>query len=149
MNPTHTQRLTGKDYKTLALAALGGALEFYDFIIFVFFATVIGELFFPSDIPEWLRQLQTFAIFAAGYLARPLGGIVMAHFGDKLGRKKMFSLSILLMALPTLMMGALPTWQTIGIAAPLLMLLMRMLQGAAIGGEVPGAWGVVSEHVTP
>ncbi|THB85229.1 MFS transporter, partial [Pantoea allii] len=123
MNPTHTQRLTGKDYKTLALAALGGALEFYDFIIFVFFATVIGELFFPSDIPEWLRQLQTFAIFAAGYLARPLGGIVMAHFGDRLGRKKMFSLSILLMALPTLMMGALPTWQTIGIAAPLLMLM--------------------------
>jgi len=111
MNPTHTQRLTGKDYKTLALAALGGALEFYDFIIFVFFATVIGELFFPSDIPEWLRQLQTFAIFAAGYLARPLGGIVMAHFGDKLGRKKMFSLSILLMALPTLMMGALPRWR--------------------------------------
>ncbi|KGD81925.1 MFS transporter [Pantoea agglomerans] len=147
MNPTHTQRLTGKDYKTLALAALGGALEFYDFIIFVFFATVIGELFFPSDIPEWLRQLQTFAIFAAGYLARPLGGIVMAHFGDKLGRKKMFSLSILLMALPTLMMGALPTWQTIGIAAPLLMLLMRMLQGAAIGGEVPGAWVFVAEHV--
>ena len=129
MNPTPAQRLTGKDYKTLALAALGGALEFYDFIIFVFFATVIGELFFPADMPEWLRQLQTFGIFAAGYLARPLGGIIMAHFGDKVGRKKMFSLSILLMALPTLMMGALPTYQTIGIAAPLLMLLMRMLQG--------------------
>lgn len=147
MNPTPAQRLTGKDYKTLALAALGGALEFYDFIIFVFFATVIGELFFPADMPEWLRQLQTFGIFAAGYLARPLGGIIMAHFGDKVGRKKMFSLSILLMALPTLMMGALPTYQTIGIAAPLLMLLMRMLQGAAIGGEVPGAWVFVAEHV--
>lgn len=147
MESNQTQRLNGQDYKTLSLAALGGALEFYDFIIFVFFAAVIGELFFPPDIPEWLRQLQTFAIFAAGYLARPLGGIIMAHFGDKVGRKKMFSLSILLMALPTLAMGALPTYQTIGIAAPLLMLLMRMLQGAAIGGEVPGAWVFVAEHV--
>ncbi len=71
----------------------------------------------------------------------------MAHFGDKVGRKKMFSLSILLMALPTLAMGALPTYQTLGIAAPLLMLLMRVLQGAAIGGEVPGAWVFVAEHV--
>lgn len=145
---THaTRRLNGQDYKTLSLAALGGALEFYDFIIFVFFAAVIGELFFPPDIPEWLRQVQTFAIFAAGYLARPLGGIIMAHFGDKVGRKKMFSLSILLMALPTLAMGALPTYANIGIAAPLLMLLMRVLQGAAIGGEVPGAWVFVAEHV--
>ncbi len=141
------RRLNGQDYKTLSLAALGGALEFYDFIIFVFFATVIGELFFPPDIPEWLRQVQTFAIFAAGYLARPLGGIIMAHFGDKVGRKKMFSLSILLMALPTLAMGALPTYASIGIAAPILMLLMRVLQGAAIGGEVPGAWVFVAEHV--
>ncbi|KJV25862.1 MFS transporter [Pantoea sp. SM3] len=142
-----TRRLNGQDYKTLSLAALGGALEFYDFIIFVFFAAVIGELFFPPDIPEWLRQVQTFAIFAAGYLARPLGGIIMAHFGDKVGRKKMFSLSILLMALPTLAMGALPTYASIGIAAPILMLLMRVLQGAAIGGEVPGAWVFVAEHV--
>ncbi len=66
--------LNRRDYKTLTLAALGGALEFYDFIIFVFFAAVVGELFFPADIPEWLRQVQTFGIFAAGYLARPLGG---------------------------------------------------------------------------
>ncbi|NIG19860.1 MFS transporter [Pantoea sp. Al-1710] len=147
MDAHTTRRLNGEDYKTLSLAALGGALEFYDFIIFVFFAAVIGELFFPPDIPEWLRQVQTFAIFAAGYLARPLGGIIMAHFGDKVGRKKMFSLSILLMALPTLAMGALPTYASIGIAAPILMLLMRVLQGAAIGGEVPGAWVFVAEHV--
>ena len=147
MDAQTTRRLNGQDYKTLSLAALGGALEFYDFIIFVFFAAVIGELFFPPDIPEWLRQVQTFAIFAAGYLARPLGGIIMAHFGDKVGRKKMFSLSILLMALPTLAIGALPTYASIGIAAPILMLLMRVLQGAAIGGEVPGAWVFVAEHV--
>ena len=139
--------LTRSDYKTLSLSALGGALEFYDFIIFVFFATVVGKLFFPVDMPEWLRLMQTFGIFAAGYLARPLGGIVMAHFGDLLGRKKMFTLSIFMMAVPTLIMGLLPTYAQIGLWAPILLLLMRVVQGAAIGGEVPGAWVFVSEHV--
>ena len=139
--------LTRSDYKTLSLSALGGALEFYDFIIFVFFATVVGKLFFPADMPEWLRLMQTFGIFAAGYLARPLGGIVMAHFGDLLGRKKMFTLSIFMMAVPTLIMGLLPTYAQIGLWAPILLLLMRVIQGAAIGGEVPGAWVFVSEHV--
>ncbi|CAG2089030.1 MFS family permease [Xanthomonas arboricola] len=140
-------QLTRGDYKTLALSALGGALEFYDFIIFIFFATVLGELFFPPGIPEWMRQLQTFGIFAAGYLIRPLGGMVMAHFGDLLGRKRMFALSIGLMALPTLAIGVLPTYAQIGLAAPLLLLTMRLLQGAAIGGEVPSAWVFVAEHV--
>ncbi|WP_054286417.1 MFS transporter [Gulbenkiania mobilis] len=139
--------LNRQDYKTLSLAALGGALEFYDFIIFVFFAVVIGNLFFPPDMPDWLRQFQTFGIFAAGYLARPLGGIIMAHFGDLFGRKRMFTLSIILMALPTLAMGLLPTYAAIGIGAPLALLALRILQGAAIGGEVPGAWVFVSEHV--
>ncbi|MFA7238574.1 MAG: MFS transporter [Sulfuricellaceae bacterium] len=142
-------RLSRNDYRTLVLAALGGALEFYDFIIFVFFAVVIGQLFFPPDMPDWLRQLQTFGIFAAGYLARPLGGIVMAHFGDMLGRKRMFMLSIFLMSVPTLAIGLLPTYAVIGIWAPLLLLALRVLQGAAIGGEVPGAWVFVSEHVPP
>ncbi len=139
--------LTRSDYKTLSLSALGGALEFYDFIIFVFFATVVGKLFFPADMPEWLRQLQTFGLFAAGYLARPLGGVIMAHFGDLLGRKRMFTLSIFMMAVPTLIMGLLPTYAQIGIWAPLALLLLRVIQGAAIGGEVPGAWVFVAEHV--
>lgn len=139
--------LTRSDLKTLSLSALGGALEFYDFIIFVFFAAVLGKLFFPAEMPEWLRQLQTFGIFAAGYLARPLGGIVMAHFGDLLGRKRMFTLSIFMMAVPTLCMGLLPTYAQIGIWAPLALLALRVVQGAAIGGEVPGAWVFVSEHV--
>jgi MFS family permease len=108
---------------------------------------VVGKLFFPADMPEWLRLMQTFGIFAAGYLARPLGGIVMAHFGDLLGRKKMFTLSIFMMAVPTLIMGLLPTYAQIGMWAPILLLLMRVIQGAAIGGEVPGAWVFVSEHV--
>ena len=139
--------LTRHDYRTLSLAALGGALEFYDFVIYVFLAPVIGRLFFPADMPDWLRLLQTFGIFSAGYLARPLGGILIAHFGDLLGRKRMFSLSIFLMAVPTLAIGLLPTYAAIGLAAPLLLLLMRIVQGVAIGGEVPGAWVFVAEHV--
>ncbi|QRK05387.1 MFS transporter [Archangium violaceum] len=146
--PIHAQRpLTGQDARTLALAALGGALEFYDFIIFVFFARAIGQLFFPADTAEWLRQLQTYGLFAVAYLARPLGGIVMAHFGDRSGRKRMFALSVFMMAVPTLLIGMLPTFATMGYGAPLALLVLRMLQGAAVGGEVPGAWVFVSEHV--
>jgi MFS family permease len=139
--------LNRSDYRTLTLSALGGMLEFYDFIIFVFFAEAIGQLFFPPHMPGWLRLVQTFGIFAAGYFARPLGGIIMAHFGDLFGRKRMFMLSILLMALPTLAIGLLPTYAAIGIWAPLLLLALRIMQGSAIGGEVPGAWVFVAEHV--
>jgi MFS family permease len=148
---TTADRAIPQDYetRTMVLASLGGALEFYDFIIFAFLAPVIGKLFFSAALPDWVRLLQTFGIFATGYLARPLGGIVMAHFGDTRGRKRMFLLSVLLMALPTLAIGLLPTYRSIGIAAPLLLLLMRVMQGIAIGGEAPGAWVFVAEHARP
>jgi predicted MFS family arabinose efflux permease len=135
------------DVKTLLLSALGGALEFYDFVIFVYFAKTIGHLFFPPGTSEWLATLQTYGIFAVAYLARPLGGIVMAHFGDRIGRKRMFTLSVFLMAVPTLLIGVLPTYATLGALAPLLLMLLRVVQGLAIGGEVPGAWVFVAEHV--
>lgn len=139
--------LNRQDFRTLGLSALGGALEFYDFIIFVFFASVIGHLFFPPDMPDWLVLIQTFGIFAAGYLVRPVGGIVLAHFGDKFGRKRVFAFSVFLMSISTLAMAALPTYATLGVGAPILLIVFRMLQGAAIGGEVPGAWTFVAEHV--
>lgn len=154
MNASHPRasaaaprRLTTEDFRTLGLSALGSALEFYDFIIFVFFAPVIGQLFFPKDASAAVVTIQTFGIFAVGYLIRPLGGIVMAHFGDRLGRKRVFAFSILLMAVATLGMASMPTYASIGIAAPILLILMRLLQGVAIGGEVPGAWTFVAEHV--
>ncbi len=137
------------EIRTLFLASLGGALEFYDFVIFVFFTAVLAKLFFPPTLPEWVRQLDTFGIFAAGYLARPLGGIVMAHFGDLRGRKRMFTFSILLMAIPTLLIGLLPTYHSIGLAAPILLLVMRVTQGIAMGGEAPGGWVFVAEHARP
>jgi MFS family permease len=141
-----SRELSISEVRILSLASIGGALEFYDFVIFVFFANVVGKLFFAASLPEWVRQAQTFGIFAAGYLARPLGGIVMAHFGDTRGRKRMFTLSVMLMAIPTLLIGLLPTYQSIGLIAPLLLLSMRVLQGVAIGGEAPGAWVFVAEH---
>ena len=147
VTPSTPRALGRQDFRTLGLSALGGALEFYDFIIFVFFANVIGKLFFPADMPDWLVLIQTFGIFAAGYLVRPIGGIVLAHFGDKYGRKQVFAFSILLMALSTLGMALMPTYASIGIAAPILLIVLRMLQGAAIGGEMPGAWVFVAEHV--
>lgn len=135
------------DAKTLLLSALGGALEFYDFVIFAYFAKVLGHLFFPSGTSDFVAQLQAFGIFAVGYLARPLGGVVMAHFGDRVGRKRMFTLSVFLMAVPTLLIGLLPTYDSIGVFAPVLLTLLRMVQGIAIGGEIPGAWVFVAEHV--
>ncbi|GGY17660.1 MFS transporter [Paludibacterium paludis] len=133
--------------RVLGYASLGGALEFYNFIIFVFFAREIGQLFFPVGIPPWLRDLQVYGLFAAGYLARPLGGLVMAHFGDRRGRKGVFILSLLLMAAPTLAIGLLPTYAQIGASAPLALLALRLVQGVAVGGEVPGGWIFVAEHV--
>ena len=147
VNRNHHSTLSKTDKQTLGLSALGGALEFYDFVIFVFYAKLISELFFPSTLSPFWAMLNTYGIFAAGYFFRPLGGIIMAHFGDLVGRKRLFSLSILLMALPTLCIGLMPTFESIGYAAPLLLLLMRVLQGIAIGGEIPAAWTFVSEHV--
>src|SRR6202048_4722939 len=138
--------LSTSEVRILSLASIRGALEFYDFVIFVFFASVIGKLFFAASLPDWVRQVQTFGIFAAGYLARPIGGVVMAHFGDTRGRKRMFTLSVLLMAIPTLLIGLLPTYGSIGVIAPLLLLATRGMQGIAIGGEAPGGWVFVAEH---
>jgi MFS family permease len=124
--------------RALLLASVGSAFEFYDFVIFAFFSAIIAKLFFPPSLPDWSRQLQSYAIFAAGYIVRPLGGIVMAHFGDTRGRKRVFAFSLLLMAMPTLLIGILPTYLVMGLAAPMLLLVVRLLQGMAIGGEAPG-----------
>ena len=137
---------TSPRYRILALASLGGALEYYDFVVFVFLTPVIGKLFFASNSPEWVRETQTFGIFAAGYIVRPIGGIVMAHFGDTRGRKRMFTFSVLLMAIATFVIAVLPTYTKIGVAAPLLLLAMRLLQGTALGAEAPGGWVFGAEH---
>jgi MFS family permease len=143
-----SQQITSSDFRSLWLASLGGALEFYDFVIFVFFTDVIGKLFFAATTAAWVSQVGTFGIFAVGYLARPLGGIIMAHYGDTVGRKRVFTLSIFLMAAPTLLIGLLPTYHSAGASALLLLVALRILQGIAIGGEAPGGWVFVAEHAS-
>jgi MFS family permease len=137
----------GTNLKLLLLVAVGGAFEFYDFIIFIFLAPVIGARFFPPGTSDWVVIAHTYGIFGLGYLVRPLGGIVLAHFGDLFGRRQTFLFSILLMAISTIGISILPTYESIGIAAPILLVTLRLMQGAAIGGEVPGAWTFISEHL--
>lgn len=139
-------QLSRHDIKTIMLSLLGGALEVFDFIIFVFLSTTIANVFFPADTPEWIRLLESMTIFSVGYLARPIGGLLIAHFSDRYGRKHMFNFTVLFMAVPCLAMGLLPGYAQIGYWAPLLLLLARLVQGAALGGEVPNAWVFVSEH---
>ena len=97
--------LNRREARMVGLAALGAMLEFYDFVVYLFVAAALGDAFFPPDVSPWTRQIETFAIFAIGYLVRPVAGIVMAHFGDTVGRKKMFIFLIILMAVPTFLIG--------------------------------------------
>ncbi|MDR3503748.1 MAG: MFS transporter [Legionella sp.] len=143
-----TQKLHAGERKIIFLASLGGALEFYDFIIYVIFAPIISHVFFP-ETDKLASLMKIYAIFAIGYLIRPLGGIAFSHFGDKYGRKKTFIFSVALMAVPTVIIGLLPTYQHVGVWASILLVLMRILQGLSIGGEIPGAITFTCEHVNP
>lgn len=138
--------LSKQDIKTLTLSSLGGALEFYDFIVFLSFANILQQLFFPAHSPL-LSTVMTYSTYAVAYFVRPLSGIILSHIGDLFGRKRTFMLSLFLMAIPTLLIGLLPTFEEIGYLAPLLLLLMRLLQGIALGGEVPSAHVFVTEHL--
>ncbi|RZT36855.1 MFS transporter [Cupriavidus agavae] len=138
-----------KEARTLGLAALGAMLEYYDFVIFLFVAAAISEAFFPPGVSPWVSQMQTLGIFAVGYLVRPIAGIVLAHFADMFGRKRMFIFLMILMAVPTFLIGVLPTYEQAGVLAPLALLVLRALQGCAVGGEFPGAAVFVSEHAAP
>jgi len=132
--------------KILFLSSVGGILEFYDFVVYIVFSQLIAENFFPNS-DKLASLMSAYAIFALGYLVRPVGGIIFSHFGDKYGRKKTFIVSVLMMAIPTFCIGLLPTYQSIGIWASVLLLLLRIAQGISVGGEVPGALTFVSEHI--
>lgn len=140
-------RLNREHYRVLGLSTLGGMLEYYEFVIFIFLAPMLSSVLFPPEMPAWLRELQTLGIFATGYLIRPFGGLLLATLGDRLGRKRIFAVSLLLMAAPTLCIGLLPTYAQIGLLAPLALLLCRLCQGLAMGGEFPTAVTFIAEHV--
>src|SRR3954469_1708067 len=120
-------------------AAIGSALEWYDFFIYgTASALVFGELFFPK-YDTTVATLAAFATFAVGFLARPFGGLFFGHFGDRMGRKPMLVATLLLVGGGTFLIGLLPTYATIGIWAPILLLLLRLLQGFGAGAEYGGA----------
>ena len=138
--------LTRQQKRNLALASLGSLLEFYEFMVFGFFTVTIGKLFFPPELPDAVKTFQAFALYSLGFLLRPLSGAIIGHLGDRFGRKTLFTFTVLLMALPTALIGLLPTYAAIGIAAPILLLVLRILQGIAIAGEFAGASVFVIEH---
>ncbi|WP_343654229.1 MFS transporter [Paraburkholderia caribensis] len=136
----------GRFRRNLTLASLGAMLEYYDFVVYVYLATKIGASFFPAGLSSGLRLAQTFGIYSIGFVIRPLAGLVIAHYADRFGRKRFFIFTVTLMSGSTLSIGLLPTYASIGWCAPLLLLLLRVLQGCAVGGELPSAAVFVSEH---
>ncbi len=137
---------TKQPVKASVAAFVGTMVEWYDFYIYgTAAALVLGQLFFPGGSP-FERTLAAFGTFAVGFFARPLGGIIFGALGDKFGRKKSLVITLSLMGSATILVGLLPTYESIGIAAPILLVLLRLLQGIAVGGEWGGAVLMASEH---
>ena len=124
--------------RSLIAGFSGNVLEWYDFTVYGFFATVIGSQFFPDE-DKVVQLISAFGVFAAGYLMRPLGGIIFGHIGDRQGRKKALLISVLLMAIPTTLIGFLPNYESIGWYSALLLIILRLLQGLSVGGEFTGS----------
>lgn len=132
--------------RVLLSSYLGSTIEFYDFLLYGLVATLVfGELFFSNLDPTTGRVL-SLATLAAGYVARPIGGILFGHFGDKLGRKSTLVVTMSLMGVASCLVGVLPTYDSIGVAAPILLTLLRIVQGLAVGGEWGGAALMALEH---
>ncbi|MDF2965477.1 MAG: proP1 [Rickettsiaceae bacterium] len=134
--------------KRLILSSgLANAFEWYDYALFGHLAQIIGQKFFPDNNPN-VALLNAFLVFAAGYLMRPLGGIVFGIIGDRLGRKTALSAAVFFMAFPTAIIGLIPTYETIGILAPIIMLIARLLQGLSMGGALTGSVSFLIEHAS-
>jgi MHS family proline/betaine transporter-like MFS transporter len=125
---------TNRTRRVIAAGAIGNVLEWYDFSIYGYFAVAIGRTFFPKEDPV-AQILSAFGVFAIGYLMRPLGGALVGHIGDKFGRRAALTFSVTAMALPTFLVGVLPGYDVLGVAAPILLTLLRMIQGLSVGGE--------------
>ena len=130
--------------KAIAAAVAGNALEFYDFIVYSFFAVYIGQTFFPLG-SETASLLASVAVFGVGFFTRPLGGVLIGAFADKAGRRAAMILTVTLITVGTLGLAATPGYETIGIAAPIIVLMCRLLQGLALGGEVGPASAMLLE----
>ncbi|NBV06267.1 MAG: MFS transporter [Proteobacteria bacterium] len=126
-----------KSHKIIISGVIGNILENYDYVLYANFAVVISKLFFPTG-DLYTSLIATFGVFAAGFFMRPLGAIIFGYIGDKYGRKIALSTSIMLMSIPTALIGTLPSYAEIGILAPIALVIIRLLQGVSIGGETSG-----------
>ena len=132
--------------KSIFSSLIGNVLEWYEYTLYAYFATVISSLFFPSD-NQYVSMIMTFSTFAVGLAARPVGGIIFGYIGDKFSRKNMLVFTMLLMTIPTLCIGLLPTYKEIGIAAPIILIILRIFQGLALGGEFGASCTYLYESV--
>ncbi|NDG93297.1 MAG: MFS transporter, partial [Gammaproteobacteria bacterium] len=130
-----------QNMRRVALTSLAGtSIEWYDFFLYGTAAAVIfPKAFFPQDLPPMVLLIISFSTFAVGFIARPLGGLIFGHFGDRVGRKRTLVVALMMMGAATTLIGLLPTYAAIGVAAPLLLVLLRFVQGLAIGGQWGGA----------
>ena len=136
-----------KNMRRVALTSLAGtSIEWYDFFLYGTAAAVIfPKAFFPQDLPPMVLLIISFSTFAVGFVARPLGGVVFGHFGDQVGRKRKLVIALMMIGVATTLIGLLPTYQSIGIAAPLMLVALRFIQGLAVGGQWGGAMLLVTE----
>jgi MHS family proline/betaine transporter-like MFS transporter len=134
--------------RTALAGLIGNTLEWFDFAVYGYFASDIGRQFFPKSSAK-AQQLLAFAVFAIGFFARPVGSLALGLVGDRIGRRALLTLSIALMGGSTLILGLLPTYQQIGIAAPLLLIAMRLVQGFSVGGEFTGSMVYTTESASP
>ncbi|UOD50918.1 MFS transporter [Orrella daihaiensis] len=138
-----------KNNKRMLLAGVAGnLLEWFDFAVYGFFAVTIGKIFFPAEDPV-AQVIAAFGVFAVGFLMRPIGGILLGHIGDKYGRHTAMLISVIAMAVPTFLIGLLPGYATLGLAAPILLLLLRMIQGLSVGGEFTTSIVYMVERANP
>jgi MFS family permease len=145
MSQPHPKNDKKNLWKVISASSAGTLIEWYDFFVYGALATIIAEHFFPKDNPT-AAFLLTLATFATGFIVRPFGAIVFGHIGDLVGRKYTFLLTLLLMGGATFAIGLLPDYEDIGIAAPIALVLLRLVQGLALGGEYGGAATYVAEH---
>ena len=143
---TTPQERSGR--KAILAASAGNALEWYDFTVYALFAVYIGQNFFKNDDPT-VQLMASFLAFGLGFIARPLGALLIGSYGDRAGRKAALTLTIMLMAVGTLLIAIAPPYAAIGVGAPLLIVLGRVLQGFSAGGEVGGATAFLVEHAPP
>jgi MFS transporter, MHS family, proline/betaine transporter len=131
--------------RVIAAGMVGNVLEWYDFAIYGYFAGPIGRLFFPHE-DAVAQLLSAFGVFALGYLMRPVGGVLIGHIGDRFGRRAALTVSVAAMAIPTFLIGLLPGYATLGLLAPALLTLLRMVQGLSVGGEYTSSMVFLVEH---